>query len=373
MGSTPRNGWSTSTSSAASYYQHSQPPALLLLVYPFTLLLGSLYRAISPTARVRHDAADPALAPTIASDINLSQSSQYSHSRSDSGSPVNYFARKDNIFNVYFVKIGWFWTTLAFLTLLLTQPAYTNAGPLRARRTLQALSRYATVTLSWILTTQWFFGPALVDRSFVITGGRCEDAHVQVRPPTEKVPGHAQHPVSELGAILTAAACKAAGGAWRGGHDVSGHVFMLVLASAFLAFETWGAVAPEGAVGVAGEEKKQDDSDGGQHRDDDLSGTGTEGCWLRIWARRFVWTVTGLSWWMLFMTAIWFHTWLERVSCITHGLPFFVGLADRRTTLGIRSAHRSGHCVYHLLSSEDACLVEKHHWASGGIGTRLLP
>ncbi|KAL2001716.1 hypothetical protein VTN02DRAFT_1356 [Thermoascus thermophilus] len=316
MGSRPRNGsppYSSTSSSTSTTSYYSQPPALVLLIYPFTLLLGSLYAAISPTARANHHrydaAADPALAPTIASDINLHSH----HSTGGSGSPINYFARKDNIFNVYFVKIGWLWTTLAFLALLLTQPAYTDAAPpRRARRTVQALLRYAVATASWILTTQWFFGPAIIDRSFVITGGRCED----VRP---RIPGH---PVSELGAIFTAAACKAAGGAWRGGHDVSGHVFMLVLATAFLAFETWGAVAPEMAAGGEGGKEKREDSgsdgdgDGDSTRssgsvevqDDDVDGG------LKIWARRFVWAVTGLSGWMLFMTAIWFHTWLEKVT-----------------------------------------------------------
>lgn len=329
MGSRPRNGsppYSTSTSTT-SYY--SQPPALVLLIYPFTLLLGSLYAAISPTARANHHrydaAADPALAPTIASDINLHSHSHSHHSTTSS--PVNYFARKDNIFNVYFVKIGWLWTTLAFLALLLTQPAYTNAAPpLRARRTVQALLRYAVVTVSWILTTQWFFGPAIIDRSFVITGGRCED----VRP---KIPGH---PVSELGAIFTAAACKAAGGAWRGGHDVSGHVFMLVLATAFLAFETWGAVASEIAAGEGGKEKQEDsDSDSDSGSDSTRSGfvevQGDDGG-LKIWARRFVWAVTGLSWWMLFMTAIWFHTWLEKVSPYIQSHCAVHFLADRTTT-----------------------------------------
>jgi len=32
------------------------------------------------------------------------------------------------------------------------------------------------------------------------------------------------------------------------------------------------------------------------------------------YATRFVWIVIALSWWMLFMTAIWFHTWLEKLS-----------------------------------------------------------
>ncbi|PLN80828.1 hypothetical protein BDW42DRAFT_170234 [Aspergillus taichungensis] len=33
---------------------------------------------------------------------------------------------------------------------------------------------------------------------------------------------------------------------------------------------------------------------------------------MRKWAGRFAGMVFGLSWWMLLMTAIWFHTWLEK-------------------------------------------------------------
>lgn len=142
--------------------------------------------------------------------------------------------------------------------------------------------------------------------------------------------------MSELGAIFTAAACKAAGGAWRGGHDVSGHVFMLVLATAFLAFETWGAVASEIAAGEGGKEKQEDsDSDSDSGSDSTRSGfvevQGDDGG-LKIWARRFVWAVTGLSWWMLFMTAIWFHTWLEKVSPYIQSHCAVHFLADRTTT-----------------------------------------
>ena len=34
--------------------------------------------------------------------------------------------------------------------------------------------------------------------------------------------------------FLTGVACKAVGGKWKGGHDISGHVFLLVLGSMFL-------------------------------------------------------------------------------------------------------------------------------------------
>jgi len=35
---------------------------------------------------------------------------------------------------------------------------------------------------------------------------------------------------------------------------------------------------------------------------------------IRIWSRRFLYGVVGLDLWMLMMTAIWFHTWLEKFN-----------------------------------------------------------
>lgn len=299
------------------------PPAVLLLIYPVTLVLGSLFSVISPTARSAaqattrssgyhtHHHPDP-LAPTIAAELNLSSN------------PVNYFARKDNIFNLYFVKIGWLWTTLAFTALLVSQPAYTasRARHHRPRRLAQAILRYTLVTSAWYLTTQWCFGPAIIDRSFVLTGGKCEEV--------ERTPVSAAEPVKGLQTLVTGAACKAAGGAWTGGMDVSGHVFMLVLATAFLAFETYGAAAAatpssptiEVGGGGAGEKKRDGGSDlrDGTWADSEMNRDSSS--LLRVWSLRFVWMVIGLKLWMLLMTAVWFHTFLEKVSRSPQGIPF---------------------------------------------------
>ncbi|KAK2767517.1 hypothetical protein FQN54_003674 [Arachnomyces sp. PD_36] len=214
-----------------------QPPATALIIYPITLFIGSLYSLISPTAQA-----------------TVSETSTFASSNSASRpGPVNYFARKNNIFNLYFVKIGWLWTTLAFVVLIIAHPAYTNPrvdSTVRFRRAAQAALRYLLITITWILTTQWFFGPAIIDRSFRATGGRCEN-------PPSAIPGEPL--LSELEAVVTAAACKAAGGSWSGGHDVSGHVFMLVLASASLTLEmlgaSWSAARDEGEET---RDKKQD-------------------------------------------------------------------------------------------------------------------
>ncbi|RAK78304.1 putative inositol phospholipid biosynthesis protein Scs3 [Aspergillus fijiensis CBS 313.89] len=293
-----------------------QPPITALLIYPLTLVVGSLFSVLSPTAYGSRDPSASSsplqnhpspFAPTIASDLHLSFPAAVK--------PVNYFARKDNVFNLYFVKIGWLWTTLAFVLLLLTQSAYTGSGGRggaggntataaaaaahRSRRTTQAVIRYALATTVWYLTTQWFFGPALIDRSFVLTGGKCERAIPEAENP---------YTATDFGTLATAVACKGAGGAWRGGHDVSGHVFMLVLMTSLIGFEVWGAR-------LSREEADSKEKKEGEKTDAlDQEGDSDEQDVFAVWSARLAWTVVGLGMWMLLMTAIWFHTWFEKVT-----------------------------------------------------------
>jgi len=275
-----------------SKWRSGQPPAFALLVYPITLLVGSLYSAISPTAQSQQQSTATRPGPVV---------------------PINYFARKDNIFNIYFVKVGWAWTTLAFASLLFTQQAYTHSPvELRAKRGIKALLRYAVVTCAWFLTTQWFFGPAIIDRMFTLSGGRCENISILADSPSASssaAAGTAHKVTEEIKTIFTAAACKAAAGHWKGGHDVSGHVFMLVLASAFLAVEALGTSSGECKPLADGAKEKQDNINTMDH-----SAVADIDDRFKVWSLRFVWGVALLSWWMLLMTAIWFHTWLEKLS-----------------------------------------------------------
>lgn len=286
----------------------------LLLIYPTILALGSFYSTISPAATSATNAG--ALTPGVASELNKPTASQ----------PVNYFARKHNLLNIYFVKIGWLWTTLAFALLAYTTHSAQQKGKASssARSRLQAALRYLIVTATWVGTTQWLVGPPLIDRSFTLTGGRCEALPA-------KIDDSGRHDIS---AVATQITCKALGGSWKGGHDISGHVFMLVLSSAFLLLELYlsdalsphPSVSPNAAAVVAysttDEEKRE------------LGGweSSTEAK-IRLWTRYFVWTVIALDFWMLLMTAIWFHTWLEKLSglllsasCIwaVYFLPAFV-------------------------------------------------
>jgi len=199
-------------------------------IYPSTLLLASLFYQLSPA----DEAAN------------------------------SYFAQKTNVFNVWFVKYGWIWTTLAFICHQSRLPAQ-SAG--------KAALRYAVATGWWILVTQWCFGPPLMDRTFLLTGGKCEQMMADDDMGTAK-------------SLFTSAACKMSGGHWTGGHDLSGHVFLLSHASLFL----WSEVLPM-------LQRKME----------------------RDWRDLVVFSVLGIWWWMMLMTGLYFHTATEKVTGLIVG------------------------------------------------------
>ncbi|KAE8852112.1 hypothetical protein PTNB73_01131 [Pyrenophora teres f. teres] len=172
----------------------------------------------------------------------------------------SYFAQKKNVFNVYFVK--------------------------------------------------WFFGPPLIDRGFRFTGGQCE----LLRKPD------AREDMSNTREYITAATCKAVGGTWKGGHDISGHVFLLILGSSLLWLEFLPALTrveglrdgrlitlPDGKVASVAVEKELVKEEG------EATARGV----------KFALGVAGLMWWMLLMTAAYFHTWFEKFTGL---LVAFAGL-----------------------------------------------
>ena len=151
------------------------------------------------------------------------------------------------------------------------------------------------VTVWWMLVTQWCFGPALIDRGFRITGGACELA--------AKYEGQ-----GGKREFVTSQACKQVGGEWKGGHDISGHVFILVLGSAFLALELLPVLARRS--GMKEERKVVRKSGEVQGLEAEvIEEEGPEGKVGTI----VPFIVVGLSWWMLLMTAAYFHTWFEKV------------------------------------------------------------
>lgn len=263
---------------------------ILLAVYPGTLILGSIFSMLHPASRN---------APYLA----------HSQSYAPDQAP-SYFAKKSNVFNVYFVKIGWFWTTLAFFFLIFTHASL--GPPLRptlTRRRIQAAVRYLCITSVWIAVTQWFFGPPIIDRSFKWTGGQCEIVY------DDSMYDHMKRAeMGETREVFTHAACKAIGGQWKGGHDISGHVFLLILGSAMLWLELLPAVlrmeglrearrimTTGGLVRSASIEIQPDGKVVGEQRE---LGIGIKVALL----------VAGLSWWMLLMTAAYFHTWFEKFT-----------------------------------------------------------
>lgn len=273
----------------------SRPSPFLLLAYPVLLAIGSLYAVLSPNASTQNEP----LAPGITSDAHAHH--------------VNYFAGKRNLINVLFVKQGWAWTSLAILLLQLTtrpSPAAVASTPITTKNRVanhyfQTAVRYVILTTTWIFTTQWFFGPALIDRSFRLTGGHCEGLPAKFE----------ENPVTKVAAIYSSAACKREGGIWRGGHDVSGHVFILVLSSAALLYELYisdrvsqhPSISPRAAANVAHDLTEDERKS--------LGGWETE--WeakFREYARYFLYGVVALDCLMLLTTAIWFHTWLEKVN-----------------------------------------------------------
>lgn len=265
-----------------------RPASYLLLIYPAILALGSLYSVVSPSA------FSPATRPLTP---GLTSAHETNHL------PTNYFSGKRNIFNIYFVKLGWFWTTLAFTLLqTTTRPHHKYAS----KHYLQAALRYTLVTLSWFLTTQWLFGPALIDRSFTFSGGHCE-------PQLFNESG--LKGALEVTRATSGLTCKAAGGVWRGGYDISGHVFMLVLSSSFLLYELYIAdrhswhpsVSPQAAATVAHELTEEERVAVGGWESESMAR-------IRLWSRYFLYAVVLLDLWMLMMTAIFFHTWLEKLT-----------------------------------------------------------
>lgn len=114
--------------------------------------------------------------------------------------------------------------------------------------------------------------------------------------------------------FVTGQACKAVGGQWRGGHDISGHVFILVLGSIFLGLEVLPALV--GAKGLREERMVmgKDGSVGRAERETVRDGEADEGEWTTGIGAPLV--VAGLSWWMLLMTAAYFHTWFEKVCLL---------------------------------------------------------
>ncbi|KAF9099919.1 hypothetical protein BGX29_006872 [Mortierella sp. GBA35] len=143
---------------------------------------------------------------------------------------------------------------------------------------VKALVRWGLATLYWWLISQWFFGPGLFDRVFVMTGGSCS------------VDGH-----------WSQYHCRRQGGLWSGGVDISGHMFLLTHAWLFLMEElsiflnvpeAWMALQDRRAAKYA------------------------------VWG---ILALAGLWWWMLLMTSVYYHHLAEKLTGLFFGVLFWFG------------------------------------------------
>jgi len=356
---------STSTTTTTTTTHPAPPPShspytptstetLLLSIYPLTLFLGAAFSHLSPTLRPPY---------------NLSTYNVLKQSFQPQNLAPSYFAQKRNVFNVYFVKRGWFWCSLALL-MFVALVARGRAAPhpdvrrrreadmdhterrherdQRIRRRWQALLRWTFATGAWVLVTQWCFGPALIDRGFAWTGGICDLATANVYSPAPD-----SSDIKQTASVLTHAACSMAGGSWQGGYDISGHVFILVLGSGMLWMEMlpflaagWrglgvgrilttangnvervGGVQDELAAASSGQairsvsDATHKVSSAARHEmeahpqlQQGVQATINTAKGLKHYAAAMALVIALLSWWMLLMTAAFFHTWFEKLS-----------------------------------------------------------
>jgi hypothetical protein len=199
------------------------------------------------------------------------------------GNPPNtYFSNKRNLFNVFFVKIGWFWVTLIYFIYLYAVRSKRLSQP---QAFVQGSLRYVIVTVYWYLMTQWFLGPSFIDRVFVLTGGGCRSLLQDVQMS------------AQLASVFQQTSCRRMGGLWQGGHDVSGHCVLLIHASMFFWEElSWVYYTPKKFMELKLRDQLQ-------------------------WVATGLVMLLSLLWiFMLFMTGVYFHGHFEVLSGTIFGL-----------------------------------------------------
>ena len=218
----------------------------------------------------------------------------------------------------------------------------------RIRRRWQAFLRWTFATTAWVLVTQWCFGPALIDRGFAWTGGICDLATANIYSPDVD-----KSTAKQTASVLTHAACTLAGGSWQGGYDISGHVFILVLGSGMLWMEMlpflaagWrglgvgrivsttagkvvrvGVVQDELAAVSSGQAIRsvsdathkvsnaaRQEMESHPQLQQQVQATINTARGLKHYAAAMALITAVLSWWMLLMTAAFFHTWFEKLT-----------------------------------------------------------
>ncbi|CAD6886490.1 unnamed protein product [Tilletia controversa] len=173
----------------------------------------------------------------------------------DAAQPSTLFADRRNFLNALFVKRVWAWTTLAFgaQAVVLRRPwskllqrASGEGQPGANDPLVRSILRFIIATVAWVFCTSWFLGPSLVDRTFMLTGGHCrlDVAGTSIRVPAELCRTRAAisyetHPqLFQVEGFNTAdfdtSSLKDLLPRLRGGVDMSGHTFLLVLVILFM-------------------------------------------------------------------------------------------------------------------------------------------
>ncbi|KAJ6594047.1 inositol phospholipid synthesis and fat-storage-inducing TM-domain-containing protein [Mycena capillaripes] len=146
------------------------------------------------------------------------------------------WANKANPLNVYFIKKAWGWTSAAFLLAWSTGPPST--------RTAARLTRWFTATAIWLVFTAWFFGPALLERIVLASGGECVlslPSGEAISVPAEYCHAHTSVSPATHPTLFASSSSFVLPEGWGGmprlrrGHDVSGHIFLLTLSILLLA------------------------------------------------------------------------------------------------------------------------------------------
>jgi hypothetical protein len=211
----------------------------------------------------------------------------------------SYFASKSNIFNTWFVKRAWGWTSVAFLFMWGASPSMI--------RTRGRLGQYVIATLVWMAFTTWFFGPAIIDRVVSYSGGQC--VLILPSPSNEitsasylSVPSQFCHSKARLSPLthpelFITPLTLPQNNEWSArprflrGHDVSGHIFLLTLAVLFLADQLDPLIK--------------------LHQNSRLSNTVSR---VHRVAMYFGIALSALWIWMVLMTSVYWHTPHEKIT-----------------------------------------------------------
>lgn len=224
----------------------------ILAFYPLTAVLGTLVQILSPPG-------------------------------------PSYFSNKRNILNLVFVKHGgWAWVTALALLHLFGSPAIGGLAVTANKRVVGL--RFVAITFWWVLFSQWCFGLPLMDKVFVLTGGGCSP-----------VAGTASASAATLVTATSSAACRSQGGAWVGGIDPSGHMFLLSLSSLYIWFDILLPTLSSSS-----------------NNNSTVDGTADKKKTSYSLVTKLAFFFIAIYWWMILMTNVYsFHTTFERLTGIT--------------------------------------------------------